>query len=133
MGLLDEIGAQLTVAGVASSGASSTGWALRYRGLTPQPVRQVAVIPSGGFAQEGIAPIDRPTFQVLVRGSSDMGRDLEDKVDDVDSALNLVEGVVGGRVYVDIQRQGDKAFLGLDEHQCPLYSLNYLALRSRTT
>jgi len=135
----DEIGARLTSQGVCSTSAGSTGWMLRYRALTPAPVRQVVVTPSGGLPQEGKAPIDRPGFQVLVRGSSADGGELEAKVDQVIQAVNLFDGTLTGlynsvpRVYVDIQKQGDTLFLGLDDNQRPIYSVNFLATRSRTT
>lgn len=139
MALVDEIGARLTAQGVCSTGAGSTGWMLRYRALTPIPVRQVVVTPSGGLPQEGKAPVDRPAFQVMIRGSSVDGGSLETKVDAVIAALNLFDGTLTGlysavpRVYVDVQKQGDTLFLGLDDNQRPIYSVNFLATRSRTT
>lgn len=88
---------------------------------------------SGGFQQEGKPPLDRPTFQVLVRGSSVDSETLEAKVDAVDAALNQQSSQMVGWYYADLQRQGDRQFLGWDDAQRPLYSLNYLALRSRTS
>lgn len=131
--LLDEIGSLLATAGVATTGASSTGWTLKYRGLTPEPARQVVVIATGGLPQEGIAPIDRPTVQVLVRGSSMDGSVLEAKVGAVVTAVNRRDGVVNGWPYVDIQKEGDVLYLGLTDNQRPLYSVNFWTVRSRTS
>lgn len=137
--LLDEIGARLTAQSVASTSAGSTGWRLVYRDLQPTPARQVCVVLTGGLPQDGEAPIDRPTFQVMVRGSSADGSALatEARVQRVVNALNLFDGTLTGssvpRVYVDIQKQGDTFYLGRDAHQRPLYSVNFLAVRSRTT
>lgn len=131
--LLDEVGARLTAAGVASTAAGSTGWTLKYRGLSPSPSRQVAVSLTGGFQQEGQAPLNRPTFQVLVRGSSDDGAVLEAKVEALVNALNCQSTQMSGWVWVDCQLQGDVQNLGWDENQRPLYSANFAALRSRTS
>lgn len=132
MSLLSEVGARLTAAGVAST-ASSTGWLLKYRGLPPTPSRALAVSLTGGFQQEGQAPLNRPTFQVLIRGSSDDGAALETQVERVVNALNCQSTQMSGWVWVDCQLQGDVQNLGWDENQRPLYSANFLALRSRTS
>lgn len=132
--LLDEIMARLTSQGVATTGAASTSWRLGARELQDSPDRFVAVIPTGGGQQEGVAPLDRPTFQLLVRDAKDGAHGtLEQKVRDADSAVNLFAGTLASWTYVDIQRQGDVLYLGRDENQRPMYSLNYQALRSRTS
>lgn len=131
--LLDEVGARLTAAGVCSTNAGSTGWTLKYRGLSPSPARQMAVSLTGGFQQEGQAPINRPTFQVLVRGSSADGAGLETQVGRMVSALNCQSTLFSTWVWVDLQLQGDVQSLGWDENQRPLYSANFAALRSRTS
>lgn len=134
MALADEIGAQLTAAGVASTAGTSTtaAWPLRYE-LQPSPSRMVAVIPSGGFQQEPRIDLDRPTFRVIVRGSTDDGLALRTQVTAVNNALNLTDGTFNGWTYVDVQRQGDALYLGRDENQRPAFMLNFLALRSRSS
>lgn len=133
MGLLDEVGARLTAAGVCSTGAVDPAWRLLYRGFSPTPSRQMAVSLTGGFQQEGQAPLNRPTFQVMVRGSSGDAAVLESQVAAMVGALNCMSSQMVGWTYVDIQMQGDVQFLGWDESQRPLYSANFLALRSRTS
>lgn len=133
MALLAEVGARLTAAGVATTSAGSTGWRLTYRGLPPSPNRAVAVQLTGGFAPEGKADIRRPTFQVLVRGSSADDATLEAKAESVVTALHRQSTAITGWTWVDLQLQGDVLFLGWDENQRPLYSVNFAATRSRTS
>jgi hypothetical protein len=132
VGLLDEVGARLTAAGVATTSAGSTGWRLVYRGLGPSPVRQVAVIPTGGFPAVGL-DVRSPTFQLLLRGSSGDGATLEAKAEAAITALDQQSSAMSGWTWPDLRLQGGPHFLGWDEGQRPLYSLNFAALRSRTS
>ena len=70
---VEDIGSILTAAAVATTGATSTGWTLKYRDLEPTPAQMVAVIPSGGLDGEQVVELDYPSVQVLVRGSSAAG------------------------------------------------------------
>lgn len=133
MAFVDELGSILTSAGVCSSGASSTGWTLRYRDLEPLPAQLVAVIPSGGLDGEQVVELDYPSAQVIVRGSSGAAGELETQVAAVNAALHRYSGTVNGRVYVNIARKGDVQWMGRDQNQRPMYSLNFSATRSRTT
>lgn len=130
---VEEVGAILTAAAVATTGATSTGWTLKYRDLEPTPAQMVAVIPSGGLDGEQVVELDYPSVQVLVRGSSAAGSALETQVAAVNAALHLYSGTVNGRVYVNIARKGDVLWLGRDQNQRPMYSLNFGCTRSRTT
>lgn len=133
MSFIADLGARLSAAGVATTSAGSTGWRLCLRGLLESPDRCVGLLPTGGFQQDGIAPIDRPTAQVLVRGAKTDGAEVEAKMAAVCSALNLQSSALTGWTYVDLQKQGDVLWLGWDELQRPMYSVNFLALRSRTS
>lgn len=129
----EDVGTLLKAASVCSTSASASQWRLFYRDLEPTPDRIVAVMPSGGQQGEGSVQIDYPSVQVLVRGTITESSGLETMVQAVNSTLHLYDGVVNGRAYVNITRQGDVHFLGRDGNQRPLYSLNFLATRSRTT
>lgn len=136
MGLLEDVGSLLS--GVATTSAGSTGWRLVYREFQPSPpapVRQVCVRLTGGYASEQRAPIRRPTFQVVIRGSTNEGATLESKVEAVISALNFQNGNLGPAswYYGDIRMAGDALYLGRDEHQQPQVSLNFETVRSRTS
>jgi hypothetical protein len=126
-----EIGNRLVSLGIATTGESD--WKLAYRDFFPTPHRQVLVRLSGGNPGEGKADLDRPTFQVLVRGQENESSGIESKVEAVVAALHRFDGTLSGWVYPDIQRQGDVLYLGRDDNQRPMYSLNFQALRSRTS
>lgn len=133
MGLLEDVGSLLT--SVATTSAGSTGWRLVYREFQPppMPVRQVCLRLTGGGMSEERAPITRPTFQVVVRGSTGEAATLETKVQQVVTALNFQEGSINSWTYVDIRMAGDVLYLGRDEHQQPQYSINFETVRSRTS
>ena len=134
MALLEEITRRLSTQGVGTTSSTAT-WQIVLRGFIPSTkAQQIAIVPSGGFQQyTQRAPIERPTFQILVRGASTGSTGLEAKVQGVVDALNFFDGSLLSRVYVDIQRQGDVLYLGRDEEERPVYSINFMALRSRTT
>lgn len=133
--LLDEIATRLVSQSVGglpgTSESTATGWTIYARELNDAPDQSIALIPSGGFT---VGNVDRqyrmPTFQVLVRGSQTASSALETKVAGIQTALDRFDGTISGVNYVDVQQQGEPAFLGRDEKERPLYSLNFVALRS---
>lgn len=137
MAFLEDLKTRLVAQGVGTTGATSTGWRIVYRELQPVVAgigaQQIALIASGGFPEDGKPPIERPTCQVVIQGTSDASSGLEDKVAGVISALNLFNGTINGWTYVDIRRQGDKLWLGRGDDQRPKYAVNFLAVRSRTS
>lgn len=130
---LEDVGTLLKNAGACSTAASATGYRLFYRDQEPTQDRSVSVMPSGGQQGEGSVQLDYPAVQVLIRGSITESSGLETEVQLVNSTLHLFDGPVNGRGYVNITRMGDIHFLGRDGNQRPIYSLNFLASRSRTT
>lgn len=139
MGVLQDFKRLLTDAGVGSTGAGSTGWRIVYREFQPVigsiGAQQIALVPSGGFPEDGKPPIERPTMQVLIRGTTNASSGLEVKVDAVIDALNLKNGSIGfgNWYYADIRVQGDKISLGRDENGYPVYATNFNTVRSRTS
>ena len=134
MALLEEISLRLSTQGVGTTSSTAT-LQIVFRGFVPSTKdQQIAIVPTGGFQQfTERAPVERPTFQLLIRGKSTGSTGLEAKVQGAIDALNFFDGTLLGRVYVDIQKQGEAHFLGRDEEERPLYSVNFLAHRSRTT
>lgn len=137
MAFIEDIKTRLVAQGVGSTGATSTGWRIVYRELQPIVgsigAQQIALIPTGGYPEDGKPPIERPTCQIVVQGTSNASSGLEMKVADVITALNLFNGTINGWTYVDIRRQGDKIWLGRGDDQRPRYAVNFLAVRSRTS
>lgn len=138
--LLDDVVAKLTAGGIGSTTASGSAWRLVTREFLPGTVgtstvpRQIAVVPTGGLAWEPDSGIDRQTFQLLFRDSATGSTGLEAKVAASIATLTTASGfTVNGRVYVDLQAQGQMLWLGRDENGRPLMSQNFLAWRSRST
>ncbi len=128
---LEDIRTRLADQAVGSTYGSTGDWLITLRGLTSTGDNQIGLARTGGLPQEANADVDRPTFQVMVRGTQDSSTDIEDKVDDVVEALDKFQGVLNDTRYYDIQKQGDILWLGWDEEHRPLYSLNFAVLKAR--
>ena len=151
MGLPEEIAGRLVAQGIGTVAWSvgeiyypvtAAGWLITALDFHPSTVndQQIAVIPTGGYApevSEGTTHLTKPTFQTLVRGpnpnSTLYSSGVTDKVADVITALNLYQGTLEGHKYLDIQLTGEPSFIGRDANQRPVFSVNWLAMRSRTT
>lgn len=141
----DEILARLSSRGVGSTNATSSGWLLVKRQFLPGTIgattraQQIAVVPTGGLGWEPEEQVDRPTFQVLVRGAyspNQSSTGLEQKLTDVETALcstAVIGFTIKGRRFVDVQKQSDMLWLGRDDNNRPIYGQNFLAWRSRST
>lgn len=139
MSLMTEIMNRLSTQGVGGLTSTAT-WRIVGRDFLPGSIggstkaQQICVTPTGGFDQEQAEAMTYPTFQVRIRGASSGSTGLEAKVQAVVDALNLCGAVtLSGRKYLDINQQGDMLYLGRDDAQRPVYSVNFSAFRSRTT
>lgn|GEM_PF-2103979 len=139
--LVDEIIAKLSSGGLGSTSPSTSTYRLVARawlagtidGTTQGP--QIAVYPTGGLPREPEEDLDRPTFQLLFRGTSGTSTGMEL---DIDKAIRILTTspngfTVLGRKYASIDTRGNMLYLGRDQNNRPLYSQNFLAWRSRTT
>ncbi len=137
VGLVVEIGKRLSSQSVASTAAGSTSFLLRYFELPSTHDRAVTVVPIPGFEMEYATNLDRPGVQVMVRGAVNGLSELEDKADDVVVALNLIAHstnfAASGREYVDIRKTSDPIWIGRDDNDRPMVSVNFYAMRSRST
>ena len=125
---------RLVAQGVGGLPGSTHAWRIVGRGLQETPDQMIGIIPTGGGPQNATAGFDRPNFQVLIRGKSTGGSEVETKVAAVVTALDQFSGVLSTGTnadYVDIQKQGDILWVGRDENHRPLYSVNFQALRER--
>ena len=135
MALSNEAARILSTAGVGGVPGSTETWWIFERELQDRPNTAIAVVPTGGQNAERNTALDRVTFQVLVRASSTGSTGLEAKVLAVNNALNHYGGtpIAGGARWLDTLKQGDDFYLGRDGNQRPMYSVNYLVYRERTT
>jgi len=102
--------------------------------MSPAPDRAIGVFETGGFPNDPheSALIDRPTFQVRVRGPKGGYSTARAKIAAARTALEIGNSTLSGRRYVHIVAQGEPVSLGMDENQRPELVLNFTALRSRT-
>jgi hypothetical protein len=133
LALVEDIAVRLSSQGVSSTTSTGT-YRTVFNAFQPTTdVKQIAIIPTGGFPQEPNAGMVRSSFQLLIRSERNNSTDLEATVDAARNALNLFDGTINNFQYADIQVQGDGNWLGFDENDDPMYSLNFVAFRSRTT
>ena len=130
MGFLEDVRTRLVDQNVGSTYGSTGDWHVTIRGLTSTGSNDIGVVRTGGLPQETNTDVDRPTFQVTVRGTKDSSTDIEDKVDDVVEALDKFQGVLNDTRYYDVQKTGDVLWLGYDDGR-PLYSLNFVTMKDR--
>lgn len=132
--LLDEIATYLTGAGIAST-ATTANWAI-FKGMEPNsPEKCFTLFETGGLENEGnqLTPIDRPTFQLRVRGDSFGYSTARTKLAAARVSLELIgNSTLSGRRYVHVVAVGEAISLGIDENQLPRLVQNYRAIRSRT-
>lgn len=126
--LLDEIGTYLTNQGVVGG---ATGWTLAKAYMPPSPDQVVALFETGGFAPELPVDLDRPTFQVRVRGTKMDYPGARAKIDQVVTELHKFQGTLSGVYYVMIAAMQSPMPLGYDENERPELAVNFRALRSR--
>lgn len=133
MALLDEIAARLIAQSVGVSG-STANWAVKKGWWSPSPDRAIAVFETGGKPNDqGQGLIDRPTFQVRVRGPKGGASTARTKMAAVRTALEGGPLTLSSRYYVQITADTEPISLGSDTNQRPEYVMNFTALRSRTT
>lgn len=135
MALLDEIAAKLIADAVGVVG-STANWVVKKGRLFPSPDRQIVLTETGGLPNEGHKdnPLDRPTFQVRVRGPKGGYSTARTKMEAVRTSLHSVFNTsLSGRYYTHILAQSEPMGLPEDENGRPALVLNFLALRSRTT
>jgi len=141
--LLAEIQNYLVAQGVGPAG--STGDYSVTVGYVPaQPDRLISVLETGGLPNEGLSTgtVDRPTFQVRVRGPAwgtlptGTYTTVRAKIETVRSTL---EGVLNKTIgnppwkYVHIKSMAPPLDLGRDDNDRPNLAMNFWALRSRTS
>lgn len=132
--LLDEIAARLKTQGVGTT-ASTASWFVAKGFLPPTPDRVIALFETGGFPNDPheSALIDRPTFQVRVRGNAYGYSTARTKIGAARTALEVGNSTLSGRRYIHIVAQSEPVSLGQDENNRPSLVVNFTALRSRTS
>ena len=138
--LLDEIGTRLDDQGIASS-SGDDGWVLMKSMLPDSSALQnkiVALIETPGEAPDAYTELDKPHFQVLVRGDSiatvsSAYSVASAKADEIKRDLHAITpGSLSGRHYAGIWALQDPFLLEMDKSDRPVLVINFRAFRSRT-
>lgn len=140
MALLDEISQRLADQGLASS-SGADGWLLVKSMLPDSSALQdkiVALIETPGEPPDAQTEVDKPHFQVLVRG---------DPINQVSSAYETAQAkaqaikrdlhrlgpvTLSGRYYPAMWAMQDPFLLEVDKRDRPTFVMNVRAFRSRT-
>ena len=138
--LLDEIGTRLDDSGIASS-SGDDGWVLMKSMLPDSSALQnkiVALIETPGEAPDAYTELDKPHFQVLVRGDSiatvsSAYSVARAKIEAIKIDLHAITpGSLSGRHYAGIWALQDPFLLEMDKSDRPVLVINFRAFRSRT-
>ncbi len=138
--ILDEIGTRLDDQGIASS-SGDDGWVLMKSMLPDSSTLQdkiVALIEVLGEAPDGYTELDRPHFQVLVRGDpitqvSSSYEEARAKAEEIKIDLHTLAPVtLSGRYFPAMWALQDPFLLEYDQNDRPVLSVDFRAFRSRT-
>lgn len=140
MAILDEIATRLDDQGIASS-SGDDGWVLMKSMLPDSSALQdkmVALIEVLGEAPDAYTELDKPHFQVLVRGDpittvSSSYEEARAKAEEIKIDLHAITpGSLSGRHYAGIWALQDPFLLEYDKSDRPVLQCDYRAFRSRT-
>ena len=140
MALLDEIGTRLDDQGIASS-SGDDGWVLMKSMLPDSSALQdklVALIEVLGEPPDAYTELDKPHFQVLVRGDpitqvSSSYEEARAKAEEIKIDLHTLAPVtLSGRYYAALWALQDPFLLEYDQNDRPVLSVDFRAFRSRT-
>lgn len=137
MPLLDEVQSYLVTQGVGVAG--STANYVVAKGYEPDsPDKVITLLETGGLRNEGYSTggVERPTFQVRVRGNAFGYSTARAKID---SAKTNLEQVINKKIgspawyYLHIQAMSPPKSLGQDARDRPTVVQDFWAYRSRTS
>ena len=140
MTLLDEIGQRLDDQGIASS-SGDDGWVLVKSMLPDSSALQdklVAIIEIPGDEPSAATELDRPHFQIKVRGDpfttvSSAYEEARAKAEEIKVDLHAITpGSLSGRHYAGIWALQDPFLLKYDMSDRPILAIGFRAFRSRT-
>ena len=140
MALLDEIATRLDDQGIASS-SGDDGWVLVKSMLPDSSALQdklVAIIEVPGEAPSAYTELDRPHFQIQVRGDpfttvSSAYEEARAKAEEIKIDLHAITpGSLSGRHFPGIWALQDPFLLEYDKSDRPIIVTDFRAFRSRT-
>lgn len=118
-----------------SAAATASGWTIGCGFMTPSPDKMVGIFDTGGLPNEQVAPLDRPTFQIRVRGAQDLDVGaVRTQLEACRTTLEAINAtVVASRRYVMVMLEGNAIPMGPDSNNRQEMVMNFKALRSRSS
>ena len=138
MGLQEDVKTILVDASVGSTSSTGVTWRIVYREfvagtqVATTAGGQIAITEMGGFQEWEHSRLQWPTFQVRVMAPTTGSTGLEDKMDEILSVLDHYNGTPIDVPITNIGAQSPPLYLGRDDNQRPMYSLNFLAYRQNS-
>jgi hypothetical protein len=130
--LVDDIGAALVAANIGHTTATAADWRIYFGYLQDPPDRAICIYETGGEMPETNWLIDRPSFQIRVRGNPDDYQAVRTKIQDVFNLLHAGEVAVGTDYVFIYAVQSGPIPLGQDEKRRPHLVQNYKVMKKRT-
>lgn len=107
--------------------AATTGWGIFISKLPESPDTSIQISGAGGPPSNPKWLLDYPRVQVIVRGAKGGYQGAYTKATAVnDALLGLPSQALNGDRWVAINQSSGLAFMGYDDSNRPLLSLNYL-------
>jgi len=106
--------------------AAISGWQIEIGAMPESPDKVITIYDTGGQAPNPKWLLDFPTLQVMVRGA--VGTYLDTFVEAKavkDILLGTPSQDLNGDRWVSITQNGELGFLGRDEDERPLFSVNF--------
>lgn len=105
---------------------ATSGWTLEIASLPPEPDKVSMITITGGESPNPKWLLDFPTAQVLVRGIVGGYFATESEAVAVkDILLGKASQTVNGDRWVSITMASDVGYIGMDEEQRPMFSVNF--------
>lgn len=115
----------LVTAGVGSF-AASTGWGIYISKEPTSPNTTITIFNTAGRPPNPKWLLDYPGLNIRIRGDKGGYSNAEDKAKEVkDVLLGLDSQDINGDRWVSVTMPGDIAFIGYDENERPMFSLNF--------
>lgn len=125
----------LLVTGSLGTFAATSGWGIYIGGEPPSPDTCITIYDTGGPAPQPRAALDRPDFQIRVRGAQDGYNTAWDKANDIKNyLLGLAQQTVNSNLISGFIATSDVAFVARDEGKNrPIFTVNFRCTRQPTS
>lgn len=112
--------------GVFQPNASPTDWTIVISRMRPYPNKMISIYDQGGLPPEPGLDINYPAIQIVVRGEPDGYKDAHTKARRIrDELLGMPSTTVNGDIWASVTMSSDILFVGYDDNERPLISLNF--------